>query len=998
VDSIKGLSKEQALLALSTKSLSNEQTKQILVNAGIIASEDKIQAELVQSALADANLSKATQDLILKKLGLIDATTGEILIDKACTREKIENILISKGIAKADREAILSKLGLAGANGTTTLSFGLLTTATLKQVVAQAKLIATNPVTLIIAAAGATYLLNKAISSTIKSLKEQKELLEETEKSISDYNSEISEKEGQKNSNTETIEELKSSGNNIDNDTVKRLENENSVLEQQIQLLESLKETEKETARQTTIDILNNTAEVTRYTQVLNDLKNFDFQNLFKDIDILSTNTLSDSFEMAKEGNIKGAAKKIISKVHRNINPIAGIISWFKSKKENDESILEETDKQIKKVKILRTNLSRLEKDRDKMSKKKYDKKHNKLSDKLTTETSKLTENIQEIQKYQANLDISDPEYKKAQNVLDKYTASLAHTEDYNTFDKVINSEIYGKDKDKLIELAKQGKLTKEVLDDEYHNLSVIFDEWGYSIDDVTDKLISLGKEEEKIQKAKPFSERFSDLWGSDSFKDAREDLQKLSNESGITENDIKSLAQENSELAALLEDSGMSAQFAATCFEKVCAGADGFSTITEDALAIDRVLHQMDESLEKVATSKAAYDKGMEQKDYDYEYDSYQEAYKKGMEMFENGEYGRHFQTTMEYLLGEASYTMSIEEMYNAMKNLKDVFGEDASANGLGFLEKLYEHKEIFNEIEGSIEKLSDGGYKLNLNPEEFDDVAKALHMTTDGVTACVNAIGMFGDYHPYDIKELEEELKTIPAAVNDNDKAVLSIQMLEMNIRNAGKTGREFYQIMEDIRSMEGIELLDFGSTDPEVLQNTITRLKEMDQIEFHGENIDIDSVITSLHDEFDMAYEDIQIFIKNVNDQCNGLNFSDAEGKVISLKEALEKVKTAEDKAMAEDTKKTGKEVENTTEKVKDCSESIDELNKKNTEGVRKEFSLLTTGVGTLITSLACAIDQYDTLMRMHSQKLLEMLSLLFRLCLGLKKLAPLRLLGI
>jgi len=42
------------------------------------------------------------------------------------------------------------------------------------------------------------------------------------------------------------------------------LENENSVLEQQIQLLESLKETEKETARQTTIDILNNTAEVTR--------------------------------------------------------------------------------------------------------------------------------------------------------------------------------------------------------------------------------------------------------------------------------------------------------------------------------------------------------------------------------------------------------------------------------------------------------------------------------------------------------------------------------------------------------------------------------------------------------------------------------------------------------------------------------------------------------------------------------------------------------------
>ena len=63
--SINGLNLQQAQLALSTKKLTQEQMKQVLVEAGLIASEDKIQAGLVQTALAQANLSKETQNSIL---------------------------------------------------------------------------------------------------------------------------------------------------------------------------------------------------------------------------------------------------------------------------------------------------------------------------------------------------------------------------------------------------------------------------------------------------------------------------------------------------------------------------------------------------------------------------------------------------------------------------------------------------------------------------------------------------------------------------------------------------------------------------------------------------------------------------------------------------------------------------------------------------------------------------------------------------------------------
>ncbi len=112
------------------------------------------------------------------------------------------------------------------------------------------------------------------------------------------------------------------------------------------------------------------------------------------------------------------------------------------------------------------------------------------------------------------------------------------------------------------------------------------------------------------------FADRFRNLWNSASFSSAKADLEKLQKETGITEKDILSLADGSAELAALLSETGMSAQFAAACFNKVHDGADGFSAITEDAPALDRVLHGMDESLQKVKVSESAYDRAMEADD----------------------------------------------------------------------------------------------------------------------------------------------------------------------------------------------------------------------------------------------------------------------------------------------------------------------------------------------------------------------------------------------
>lgn len=207
---INGLNLKQAQLALSTKNLTQEQMNQVLVQAGLIASEDKIQAELVQSALTQANLSAEKQKTILAELNLMNIRTNELFVTNACTKEELLNILATKGVTGANAEAILSSLGLAGANETATVSFGLFTAATWTQVKAQLALMAANPITWITAVAGAIYGSVKAYDALTETEREATEALENA-KSVSDsYKSSINDVASSQNelaSNTSDIKQ-----------------------------------------------------------------------------------------------------------------------------------------------------------------------------------------------------------------------------------------------------------------------------------------------------------------------------------------------------------------------------------------------------------------------------------------------------------------------------------------------------------------------------------------------------------------------------------------------------------------------------------------------------------------------------------------------------------------------------------------------------------------------------------------------------------------------
>ena len=231
---LRGLSKEQALLALSTKNLSTEQKNQILTELGLIASEDKIQKEALESAFAKNKVNEETRQSILENLGLIAAEGFEAEAQENCTKADLEAILAQNGIVGAQKEGILSSLGLGGANLTLAESFEMIKLQASK---AWAALLA-NPLTPVIAGiaalAAGVFVAVKAYDHFTVTLDEAKEAANEAISSYQEITSEVEGLESQIKSLNEQIDSLDPI---TDADEISRLQRESAELERQVDIL-----------------------------------------------------------------------------------------------------------------------------------------------------------------------------------------------------------------------------------------------------------------------------------------------------------------------------------------------------------------------------------------------------------------------------------------------------------------------------------------------------------------------------------------------------------------------------------------------------------------------------------------------------------------------------------------------------------------------------------------------------------------------------------------
>jgi hypothetical protein len=111
-DQLKGLTLQQAQFTLSTTKLSSEQKEQVLVEAGLLASKDKIKASLVESTLAQTVDNKEKKEAILIELGLCDEKKKTLLLNNSCTEAKLRETLSRQLNNTEKEEEIINTLKL----------------------------------------------------------------------------------------------------------------------------------------------------------------------------------------------------------------------------------------------------------------------------------------------------------------------------------------------------------------------------------------------------------------------------------------------------------------------------------------------------------------------------------------------------------------------------------------------------------------------------------------------------------------------------------------------------------------------------------------------------------------------------------------------------------------------------------------------------------------------------------------------------------------------
>lgn len=283
-NAINGLTAKQAALVLSTRNLSQIELEEVIkqndlmaaygaenliksglisTNSALLASEKAVSAESLNELLIEKGVSETqAQLLIQKKLSTVtngEQTSSVVLLNKAMMDEAVQ-----KGIlTQENANEVLSSFGIVSADAAETASKEALTTATRKQISAQAALIASNPLTWIAGAAVLIFGIVKAIDYFTTSTEEAMESLENSTSAFDDISNELKSLNEELQTTTDRIRELE------------RLENAGTLSVAEEDELETLKEQNRELEKQIT---LKKQKQIETAENVLKDLGNADLE------------------------------------------------------------------------------------------------------------------------------------------------------------------------------------------------------------------------------------------------------------------------------------------------------------------------------------------------------------------------------------------------------------------------------------------------------------------------------------------------------------------------------------------------------------------------------------------------------------------------------------------------------------------------------------------------------------------------------------------------
>lgn len=297
----------------------------------------------------------------------------------------------------------------------------------------------------------------------------------------------------------------------------------------------------------------------------------------------------------------------------------------------------------------------------------------------------------------------------------------------------------------KDIDFDENGTMSAEGLVDSILSTSTYYQQF---MEDLGSALKTASGEIE--QYSNKIGQTLAELWNSEDFSDTKKKILELAQSlDGITADNIKDLISDSAELAAVLDEDGMNAQFLAHILQTEAMGGDGFALITDDALTLNEALEGLTGRFGEVTDAISRYNSAISVDEKDSNFKSYADAFEKLNEQFVAGTTNSNtFWAAAEFLFGSEQlqtwgWADGLDKIYSAMQKNVGIF-KDADSAGAGFLDRLYaiseagEIKANDGSVIAQIEKLSDGSYDFQFDSGNLDLLADKLGITSEAALAC--------------------------------------------------------------------------------------------------------------------------------------------------------------------------------------------------------------------------------------------------------------------
>lgn len=115
---------------------------------------------------------------------------------------------------------------------------------------------------------------------------------------------------------------------------------------------------------------------------------------------------------------------------------------------------------------------------------------------------------------------------------------------------------------------------------------------------------------------------------------------------------------------------------------------------------------------------------------------------------------------------------------------------------------------------------------------------------MTEDEVAACVEALGMFGDFTEYDPSKLVDTFKDLNMVLTDTEgNTIANEEAVRDLLKSLGKEPWQIDQIISKLKESNEIKLFDAADSDD--VTDTLNDLQELGKLRIDGDKIGLNSL---------------------------------------------------------------------------------------------------------------------------------------------------------